>query len=124
MVFKTVALDEIGLPGFIFLRDDIEYYSRTQHTNLKTTGGSRWILQIQPTSADYKSPSDTTDGSRWRIQILPSRLSKLVACVGFILSVGKSIKNRLTFALPKVSTGNANRLNLKHPPTAVGGIPG
>jgi hypothetical protein len=51
----TVAFDEIGLPGFIFLRDDIEYYSRTQHENLNTTDGSRWILQIQATNADYKS---------------------------------------------------------------------
>jgi hypothetical protein len=27
VVFKTVAFDEIGLPGFSFLRDDIELYS-------------------------------------------------------------------------------------------------
>ena len=34
MVLKTVAFDEIGLPGSVFLCDDIKYYSRTQHTNM------------------------------------------------------------------------------------------
>jgi len=29
-----VPFDEIGLPAFQFLRDDIEYGSRTQHTNM------------------------------------------------------------------------------------------
>jgi hypothetical protein len=30
----TVAFDEIGIPAFMFIRDDIEYYSRTQHPNM------------------------------------------------------------------------------------------
>jgi hypothetical protein len=34
VVLKTVAFDKIGLPGSMFSRDDIEYYSRTQHTNM------------------------------------------------------------------------------------------
>ena len=28
------SFDEAGLPGFQFIRDDIEYSSRTQHTNM------------------------------------------------------------------------------------------
>ncbi|HEX6900500.1 MAG TPA: M20/M25/M40 family metallo-hydrolase [Thermoanaerobaculia bacterium] len=31
-----VSLDRVGLPGFQFIQDDLDYFSRTHHTNLDT----------------------------------------------------------------------------------------
>jgi len=31
-----VSFDEVGLPGFQFIQDDVEYNSRTHHSNMDT----------------------------------------------------------------------------------------